>query len=100
MPEAQRQGMTPVKDALLALKGPTGAPAGAASALQSGLCEMELIHGRGTMDRGDPSCWDCREGKLELLPKPVLALLQLRMVEPGGKLPIVGVLFNSSILWK
>lgn len=78
MPGAQRHRITSVKDALLALKCPTGAQAGSASAFQSGLCEMELINGRETMDMGDPRYWDCRGGKLEqLLPlQPVQMLIQ------------------------
>lgn len=67
MPEAKRHGTTSVKAALLALKRPTGAQAGTASVIQSELCEMELINGKGTTDMGDPRYWDCRERELEQL---------------------------------
>lgn len=67
MPEAKRHGITSVRDALLALKCPTGVQAGKNSEFQSELWEMELIYGKGTIDMGDPRYWDCRERKLEQL---------------------------------
>lgn len=67
MPEAKRHGITSVKDALLALKCPKGAQAGTASAVQSELCEMELINGKGIVDMADPRYCNGREGKLEQL---------------------------------